>query len=108
MPPAVAGRLTAIRATKRISLARARRGGISASFVVPAGTEIVRVRLARATRTTYLKSVAAGRPGTRQTVRLTGASFARKLRRGRYVLTVKAGPSRAQLGAAVTSTVTVR
>ena len=107
-PTVAPGRLGAIRATTRISLARARRGGISASFVVPAGTKIVRVRLARAERTTYLKFVAAGRPGTRQTVRLAGARLARKLRRGRYVLSVKAGPSRTQLGPAVTDTVTVR
>jgi hypothetical protein len=108
-PPTVtAGRLTAIRATTRISLARARRGGIRASFVVPAGTEIVRVRLSHAKRTTYLKLLAAGQPGTRQTVHLAGTRFARTLRRGRYVLTVSAGPSRAQLlGPAISATVSV-
>jgi hypothetical protein len=108
-PKAAAGRLTAIRATKRISLARARRGGIQASFVVPAGAGTVRVRLSHGKRTTYLKFLAARRPGTRQTVHLTGASFARKLQRGRYVLTVTAGPGRAQLlGPAITATVRVR
>jgi hypothetical protein len=107
-PPTVAGRLTAIRATTRISLARARHGGIRASFVVPAGTAIVRVRLSRANRTTYLKYVAAAQPGTRQTMRLSGTGLARKLRRGRYVLAVTAGASRAQLGPAVTSTISVR
>jgi hypothetical protein len=102
------GRLTQVRATSRISLAQARRGGIRASFVVPAGVQVVRVRLARGTSTAYLKLLPAGKPGTRQTVRLGGASLARKLRRGAYALTVTAGASRTQLGAAVTSTVTVR
>jgi hypothetical protein len=107
-PPKVAGRLTAVRATTRISLARAKRGGIRASFVVPAGTKIVRVRLSRAKRTAYLKVVAAAQPGTRQTLHLTGTRLARKLRRGQYVLTVTAGPSRAQLGPAVSSSISVR
>jgi hypothetical protein len=107
-PPKVAGRLTTIRATTRISLARAKHGGIRASFVVPADTKVVRVRLSRAKRTTYQKVVSAAHPGTRQTVHLTGARLARKLRRGQYVLTVTAGPSRAQLGAAVTRTISVR
>jgi hypothetical protein len=75
---------------------------------VPTGTKVVRVRLARSSHTTYLKFVAAAQPGARQKVRLSGASIARRLRRGRYVLSVKAGPSRARLGHAVTDTVTVR
>jgi hypothetical protein len=102
------GRLGAIRATPRISLARARRGGISASFVVPAEAKVIRVRLARSARTTYVKFLAAGQPGTRQTVHLSGTSLARKLRRGRYVLSVNAGPARSRLGRAATDTVVVR
>jgi hypothetical protein len=102
------GRLTQIRATARITLARARHGGIQASFVVPTGAQVVRVRLAHRTSTAYLKFLAAGKPGTRQTVRLEGASLARKLRRGAYALSVSVGPGRTRLGAAITSTVTVR
>jgi hypothetical protein len=102
------GRLTRIRVTSRISLTDARRGGIRVSFIVPAGAQVVRVRLAHHTSTAYLKLLAAGKPGTRQTVRLDGASLARKLRRGAYALTVAVGPSRTQLGSAITSTVSVR
>jgi hypothetical protein len=113
-PPAAApnapavGRLTSIRATSRISLAHARRGGIQASFVVPAGAQVVRVRLARGKTTASTKFVAAGKPGTHQTVHLASASLARKLRRGTYALTVTAGPSRTQIGPAIRSTVSVR
>ena len=41
------GRLTRIRVTSRISLTDARRGGIRVSFIVPAGAQVVRVRLAK-------------------------------------------------------------
>jgi hypothetical protein len=113
-PPAAAPkstapvRLTSIRATSKISLAHARSGGIRASFVVPAGARVVRVRLSRGKTTAYTKFVAAGSPGTRQTVHVAGAGLAHTLRRGAYALTATAGPSRAQLGPAITRTVLVR
>jgi hypothetical protein len=108
-PKAIApARVTSMRATAKISLARARRGGIQASFVVPAGARVVRVQLSRGKATAYTKFVAAGSPGTRQTVRVAGSDLARRLRRGAYVLTATAGPSRTQLGAAIKRTVRVR
>jgi hypothetical protein len=113
-PPAAAPKstapvgLTSIRATSKISLARARRGGIQASFIVPAGARVVRVRLSRGKATAYTKFVPAGSPGTRQTVHVAGAGLAHTLRRGAYALTATAGPSRAQLGPAITRTVRVR
>jgi hypothetical protein len=106
--PAAAGRLTVLRATSKISLAQARRGGIRASFVVPAGAMVIRVRLARGKTTLYAKLLAAGRAGTRQTVHVAGGNFARKLRHGAYTLSLAAGPSPTQLAPASTSTVSVR
>jgi hypothetical protein len=103
------GKLTSISATKRVSLRHARRGGIRVAFVVPDGAKVVRVRLARSGKaTTYLKFLAADPAGRRQVVRLTGKSFASKLRRGRYTLTVMAGPSRGDLGSPVRTGLTVR
>jgi hypothetical protein len=108
-PAATVGRLTSIRTTARISLAHALKGGIHTSFIVPAGAKVVRVRLARGGKTTaYVKFLAAAKPGTRQTVKLTGSTLSRKLRSGTYTLSVMAGPSRTQLGQAVKSNVTVR
>lgn len=102
------GGLTSIRATSRITLSRARRGGIRVSFVVPAGAKVARIRLARGTTTAYRKFVAVAAPGTRQTVKLSGTAFTRKLRRGTYTLSVTAGPSRSELGRPIASTVRVR
>jgi hypothetical protein len=102
------GHLTRIRATAQVSLARARRGGIHVSFVVPAGIKVVRVELARGNRAAYLRILAAVAPGTRQTVTLSGAAYARKLARGTYALTVAAGRTRTTLGHAVKRTVRVR
>ena len=95
-------RLGGVRTSMRVSLAAARAGRMSASFVVPTGARYVRVRLARSGQTAFSRVLAAGRPGTRQTVRLRGsASALGKLVRGRYTLSVGAGPSKTQLGTQV-------
>jgi hypothetical protein len=107
-PKATAGRLTAIQATTRISLAHARKGGIRVAWTVPAGAKVVRVRLSHNKNTEYLKFVTAAAPGSRQTVNIKSASLARKLRRGTSKLSVMAGPSRTELGQALTSNIGVR
>jgi hypothetical protein len=105
--PAV-GRLDGFTATKRVGLSHARRGGIRVAMRVPAGVKIVRIRLAyRGKSTAYLKFLAAEPAGSRQVVRLSGSSFARKLHRGHYTLTVMAGPSRTQLGQAIKAALVV-
>jgi hypothetical protein len=101
-------RLSGLRATRRISLAAARRGGIRVSFVVPTGASVVRVRLSRGGATVLARVVPAGRAGARQTVRLESSALARRLRRGSYRLGVAAGPSRSRLGRALTANVRVR
>lgn len=106
-PKATAGRLTAIQATTRISLAHARKGGIRVAWTVPAGAKVVRVRLSHNKTTEYLKFVTAAAPGSRQTVNIKSASLARKLRRGTSTLSVMAGPSRTELGQALTSNIGV-
>ena len=106
-PKATVGRLTAIQATTRISLAHARKGGIRVAWTVPAGAKVIRVRLSHKKTTEYLKFVTAAAPGSRQIVNIKGASLARKLRRGTSKLTVMAGPSRTELGQALTSNIGV-
>jgi hypothetical protein len=90
-------KLGGLRTTTRISLGAARTGGITASFVVPTGAKLVRIRLARPGRTALLMIVNAGTPGTRQAVRLEGAGV-KKLVRGRYAIIVGAGATRTELG----------
>jgi hypothetical protein len=93
-------KLSGLITSAKISLHSARTGHISVSFIVPTGAKLVRVRLARAGRTAALKIETAARPGSRQTVHLTGAGIA-KITRGTYKVTVGAGASRTQLGSPV-------
>jgi hypothetical protein len=104
----VPSRLGGLRATTRISLAAARRGGIHASFVVPSGARVVRVQLSRGSTTVLARVVPAASAGSRQTVQLKSSALARRLRRGSYRLSVAAGESRSRLGAALVATVRVR
>jgi hypothetical protein len=97
-PPTV--KLSKLITTAKISLRNARAGRIGVSFVVPTGAKLVRVRLARGSHTADLVIAAAGKPGTRQMVRLKGSAAA-KLVPGRYTVTVGAGATRTQLGSPV-------
>jgi hypothetical protein len=107
-PAAPPKRLGGLRVTKRISLAAARRGGIRASFVVPDGARVVRLRLSHGSKTILARVVQAGRPGKRQTVHLSSSALKRSLRRGTYRVSVAAGPSRSRLGRALSANVVVR
>lgn len=67
-------------------------GKLRVSFITPTGAQFVRVRLWRPGQTAALNIVAAGTPGHRQTVALTGAK-ASKLKKGAtYNVTVSASP----------------
>jgi hypothetical protein len=54
----------------------------------------------------YTAYVVAHKAGTRQTVRLP-AKLAKRLKPGRYALTVRAGVSRSKLGPATTQTIRI-
>jgi hypothetical protein len=104
MGGATAGqRVSGIRVQSPISLARAR-GGLRPSFVVPAGAQVIDVRLLLGRRTIVHRVVSAGPAGKRQTVALSG----RTLRRGRYTLAVRSGISHTRLRAPVLWTIRVR
>jgi hypothetical protein len=101
-------RVKSLRRPAPIGLGSARRKGIRASFVVPAGARVVRVRLQRAGRTLMQRVVRARNAGSRQGVRLHGPRLRRVLYRGRFRLAVSAGPSRARLGPPAIRTIVVR
>jgi hypothetical protein len=96
-----------VRAPSAIALSRAR-AGLRVSLVVPDGARVIDVRLLRGSRVVVHRVVSAGKAGKRQTVVLGGAVLRRTLRRGRYTLALRSGPSRAQLGAPVLRTIRVR
>jgi hypothetical protein len=91
-----------------LPLARARRDGLSVSFVVPEGARVIDVRLVRGRRAVLGRLTPAEKPGALQTVRLPGSALRRVLRRGRYTLAVRAGVSGDRLGTAVQRTIRVR
>jgi hypothetical protein len=101
-------RISGVRVPARLGLGYARRRGIRASFVVPAGARVVRIQLRRGGRTLLQRVAAAGTPGSRQAVRLRGPRVRRVLQRGRYRIAIGAGPSLARLGAPVTRTISIR
>jgi hypothetical protein len=101
-------RVASLRLPARISLRRAHRDGIRASFVVPTGARVVRVQLKRAGKVVTGRVVSAGNAGSRQTVRLRGASLRRVLHRGKFRVAVRAGASRAQLGPPVSGVIVIR
>jgi hypothetical protein len=92
----------------RLGLGFARRKGIRASFVVPAGARVVRIQLRRGGRMLLQRVAPAGTPGSRQAVRLRGPRLRRVLHRGRFRIAISAGPSLARLGAPVTRTISIR
>ena len=101
------GRVSRLRVAPRTSLARARREGLRASFLVPRGARVIGVRLALGRRTVLDGVMPAGKPGSRQTMRLGGTALRRDLRRGLYTLAVRAGTSRNRLGPPAVRTIRV-
>jgi hypothetical protein len=91
-------RVTGLRVASTMTLTRARRNGINASFVVLAGVKDVRVELLRGKKQVFRKTVRAGRAGKRQTVVLRGKELSRLLRVTTYTVGVQAGRSSSSFG----------
>jgi hypothetical protein len=93
-----------VRVETRSSLANARKHGIKLSFVVPKGVHVVRIRLRDRGRSVYTAYVRSHRAGTRQAFTIP-AREARRLHDGDYMLAIKLGDGRGDLGPAVTRSV---
>jgi hypothetical protein len=103
-PPAVTARVSRVSAPARLSARGARRNGLVASFVAPAGAEYAEARLYRVAgsrRTLVGTRALATTTGRREFARFTSAAMRRKLKAGRYVLEVRTGPELGRLGPAV-------
>jgi hypothetical protein len=91
----------------RMSLRAARRLGVVARFVVPAGARVVDARLVRlgagGGRRTVARLLMAAAPGRRMLARFTGRDVRRRLASGHYVLEVRAGEARGRVGLAATA-----
>jgi hypothetical protein len=92
---------------RRMSRHAARRLGVVARFVVPAGAKVVEARLVRLAaagrRHTLAIEPMTAVPGTRMFARFTTRDARRKLAPGRYVVEVRAGEASAPLGLAATT-----
>jgi hypothetical protein len=106
--PAAKPRVTTLRSASSLTLAAARTRGITASFLVPAGTRTIEVELLHGTKAIYLLTLPASKAGSSQTVRLGGSRLNKLLRRGHYTIAVRAGTGRSTLGAATMHGLTIR
>jgi hypothetical protein len=97
-----------LRAASSLTLARARRNGIQASFVPPAGASIVRVELLHGTSQLFVATLGAHKNGSRQTVLMRGKGLSRLHRAGVYTIAVQAGTGQSALGPMTTRTVRIR
>jgi hypothetical protein len=104
--------VSALSAARRISAARLRRQGLRAVMRLPAGTAVVRFAVYRARNGRRAgRALAIGyrlpsRSGFYRLV-LRDRALLRRLTRGRYVLQIRAGRSRSDLGATATIAFTV-
>jgi hypothetical protein len=104
-PAAVTLKVRRLTLPARMSAGAARRRGVVASFVTPAGAAYAEARLIRlqgAKRRLVGKRLMAATPGRRQVARFTTAAVRKQLAAGRYVIEVRTGPSAGRLGPAVT------
>jgi hypothetical protein len=101
-------RVTGLRSASSLTLAAVRSHGLTASFLVPAGTKTVEVELLHGSKPTYQTILRADKAGSQQTVWLGDSRLYRLLRRGHYTIAVRAGTSRSTLGAATTRGLTIR
>lgn len=100
--PAPALRVSRLSAPSRVSARRARRSGVTASFVVPARARYTDARLYRLSggRRILVAQRARVTSGGRVVARFTSASVRRRLRAGRYAIEVRTGADPARLGPA--------
>jgi hypothetical protein len=109
-PATAALRVSRVSAPSRRSARGARRNGVVASFVTPAGAEYAEARLYRVAdgrRTLLAKRAFATEGGRREVARFTSAAVRRKLKAGRYRLEIRTGPSLDRLGPAVVKSMRV-
>ncbi|MEA2321580.1 MAG: hypothetical protein QOD81_1430 [Solirubrobacteraceae bacterium] len=107
-PPAL--RILGVRLSASVSLAAVRRRGIAMSFAAPSGSVVAQARLYErrgAARRLVATRTVAVRAGRRGTVRFADARLRRRLRSGRYELTIRTGATLASLGPAVTRRVRI-
>ena len=102
--------LNGLSARRALSLREARRG-IRVNAQLPAGAEVVRVRLVRVSggrRTVVHRSVRLTPGGPAMRLTIGGAALRRKLRAGSYVIEVTPGASRSSLGTPSVRRITIR
>jgi hypothetical protein len=104
----VPARVIGLRASSTLTLARARRDGIQASFILPAGAKIVRVELLHGKNRLFVGTARARTGGSRQTVLLRSQRLSRVLRAGDYTIAVQVGTGRSTLGPTATRAVRIR
>jgi hypothetical protein len=92
---------SSVRAPARVSLASARKHGVTVSFVVPSGVKVVQIGLLSRGKSVYEAVVSSHRAGTRQTIVLP-ARLAKRLHTGTYTLSIAVGTNGSALGSAVT------
>jgi hypothetical protein len=107
-PSPVHAQVTRLRVAATLTLARARRNGIAATFVVPTGARIVRVQLLHGRSRLFLETVRARTAGSTQKVVPRSNGLSRLLRAGGYVLAVQVGAGGSALGPVTTRSVRIR
>ena len=102
-PAPAALRVARLSAPSRLSARRARRTGVTASFVVPTGAQYAEARLYRLAggRRALVTRMVFATPRGRERARFTSTSVRRALRPGRFVLEVRTGTGPTRLGPAV-------
>jgi hypothetical protein len=101
-------RASGLRAVSPLTLARARRDGIQASLILPAGAKIARVELLHGKNRLFVTTVRPRKNGSRQTVLLRSRSLGHILRAGQYTIAVQVGASGSALGPVTTRQVRIR
>jgi hypothetical protein len=99
----VRARVASVRAASTVSLASARKHGLTVSFVVPRHVRVVQMRLLTSGKSTYTATVSSHQARARQAISIPASLF-KRLVAGKYSIAIKAGTSPTTLGAAVTHT----
>jgi hypothetical protein len=97
-------RVQALRIASPVSLAAARRHGIQASFLVPAGAKIVHAELLHGKTRLFATSLRARKAGSRQRVELRG----KLAHSGFYTVAIRIGASDSALGPVTTRTIHIQ
>jgi hypothetical protein len=101
-------RARGLRAASPLTLSRARREGIEATLILPAGAKIARVELLRGKNRLFVTTVRVPKGGSRQTILLRSRRLSHLLRTGQYTIAVQVGAGSSALGPVTTRTVRIR